>query len=111
MDKVHQILEKVQLSEVIKNLPNGLETHLFPEGKQINSSVTQKVVLARCLIQNPRILFLEDPVDKSDDKSATEIIDYLTGINTNWTLVVVSKNPYWENKCNKVFTINNGKLQ
>ena len=111
MDKVNEILEKVQLTEVIKNLPNGLETHLFPEGKQINSSVTQKVVLARCLIQNPRILFLEDPVDKSDDKSATEIIDYLTGKERNWTLVVVSKNPYWEHKCNKVFTINNGKQQ
>lgn len=111
IEKVTEVLETVQMTEVIKNLPNGLDTHLFPEGKQINSSVAQKIVLARCIIQNPKILFLEDPVDKSDDKSAKEIIDYLTSPKNNWTLVVISKNNYWEKKCNKIFTINNGKLQ
>ncbi|MDI9308658.1 MAG: ATP-binding cassette domain-containing protein [Limnohabitans sp.] len=111
MDKIIDVLDKVRLTEVVKNLPNGLDTHLFPEGKQINSSVIQKVVLARCIIQNPKILFLEDPVDKMDDTSAKEIIDYLTSSKTDWTLVVISKNPYWEQKCNTVFTINNGKLQ
>lgn len=111
MDDVIEVLNKVQLTSVIKNLPNGLDTKLFPEGKQINSSVTQKIVLARCIIQKPRILFLEDPVDKSDDKSAKEIIDYLTSTENDWILVVINKNPYWEEKCNKVFNINNGILQ
>lgn len=111
IERVNDVLEKVQLTEVIKNLPNGLDTHLFPEGKQINSSVAQKIVLARCIIQNPKILFLEDPVDKSDDKSSKEIIDYLISSENNWTLVVISKNSYWEEKCSKVYTINNGQLQ
>ncbi|AEW84899.1 putative ABC transporter ATPase and permease [Flavobacterium columnare ATCC 49512] len=110
MKQVIDILEKVKLTEVIKNLPNGLDTQLFPEGKQINSSVTQKIVLARCIIQQPNILFLEDPVDKSDDTSAKEIIDYLTSNKNDWTLVVISKNPYWEQKCNKTFKIDNGHL-
>lgn len=110
MDQVIDVLDKVKLTEVIKSLPNGLDTHLFPEGKQINSSVTQKIVLARCIIQKPKILFLEDPVDKSDDKSAKEIIDYLTSSENDWTLVVISKNPYWEEKCNKSFVIDNGQL-
>ena len=110
MDMVTDILNKVQLTEVIKNLPNGLETQLFPEGKQINSSVAQKIVLARCLIQQPRVLFLEDPVDKSDEQSTKEIIDYLIDKNAPWTLIVISKNTYWEEKCTKVFHVQEGKI-
>ncbi|MFK7049783.1 Lipid A export ATP-binding/permease protein MsbA [Flavobacterium columnare] len=110
MEQIANVLERVKLTEVIKNLPNGLDTQLFPEGKQINSSVTQKIVLARCIIQQPKILFLEEPVDKTDDKSAKEIIDYLTSNEHDWTLIVISKDLYWEQKCNKTFTIDNGHL-
>lgn len=110
MEKVRDVLEKVKLTEIIKNLPKGLETRLFPEGKQINTSVTQKIILARCILNQPQILFLEDPVDNSDKTSAHEIIDYLTDASHDWTLVVIAKDPYWETKCNHIITLENGRL-
>lgn len=110
MEKVRDVLDKVKLTETIKNLPKGLETRLFPEGKQINTSVTQKIILARCILNQPQILFLEDPVDNSDKTSAHEIIDYLTDASHNWTLVVIAKDPYWETKCNHIITLENGRL-
>lgn len=110
MEKVRNVLEKVKLTEIIKNLPKGLETRLFPEGKQINTSVTQKIILARCILNQPQILFLEDPVDNSDKTSAHEIIDYLTDASHDWTLVVIAKDPYWETKCNHIITLENGRL-
>ena len=110
MEKVRDVLEKVKLTEIIKNLPKGLETRLFPEGKQINTSVTQKIILARCILNQPQILFLEDPVDNSDKTSAHEIIDYLTDASHDWTLIVIAKDPYWETKCNHIITLENGRL-
>ena len=110
MEKVRDVLEKVKLTEIIKNLPKGLETRLFPEGKQINTSVTQKIILARCILNQPQILFLEDPVDNSDKTSAHEIIDYLTDASHDWTLVVIAKDAYWETKCNHIITLENGRL-
>ena len=110
MEKVRNVLEKVKLTEIIKNLPKGLETRLFPEGKQINTSVTQKIILARCILNQPQILFLEDPVDNLDKTSAHEIIDYLTDASHDWTLIVIAKDPYWETKCNHIITLENGRL-
>jgi len=110
MEKVRDVLEKVKLTEIIKNLPKGLETRLFPEGKQINTSVTQKIILTRCILNQPQILFLEDPVDNSDKTSAHEIIDYLTDASHDWTLIVIAKDPYWETKCNHIITLENGRL-
>ncbi len=109
LKEVHKVLEQVKLTEIIKNLPKGLDTHLFPQGKQINSSVIQKIILARCIISKPKVLFLEEPIDKSDKNTAKEIIDFLTNSENNWTLIVIAKDPYWEEKCDRTISLDKSK--
>lgn len=103
---VEEVLTKLKALDTIKMLPNGMHTHIFPEARQINSSIAQKIILARCLIKNPKILFLEEPVNKLENEKAIEIIDYLTSEEHDWVLVVIAKDPYWKSKCNKVITLN-----
>jgi len=61
--------------------------------------------LARCIINNPQILFLEEPIDKADKNTAKEIIDFLTSSENKWTLVVIAKDSYWEKKCNRIISL------
>jgi ABC-type bacteriocin/lantibiotic exporter with double-glycine peptidase domain len=104
-------IDGVQLSTYIKSLPKGLETRIFPEGKQLSSSNTQKMLLARSIIHKPKILFYEDPTDNMDEKVANEIIDFITSDKNKWTIIVSSKNPYWKTKCNRSITMQNGAIQ
>lgn len=101
----------VQLTSLIKTLPNGLDTIIFPEGKQISSSNAQKILLARSIIQKPQILFYEDPTDTMDQKIADELIDFITSENNKWTVIVSSKNPYWMQRCSRVITMKNGTIE
>jgi ABC-type bacteriocin/lantibiotic exporter with double-glycine peptidase domain len=111
MKDVSEILEKLDLTKLIKSLPLGLETPLISEGKQVNSSAIQKILLARVLVAKPKILFLEEPVDKLDKKTAGKVIDMLTDASQPWTLVVISKSKYWKEKCNKIITLEKGKIK
>jgi ABC-type bacteriocin/lantibiotic exporter with double-glycine peptidase domain len=104
-------LEGVQLSSFVKTLSKGLDTHIFPEGKQLTSSDAEKVLLARSILHKPKVLFYEDPTDMMDIKVANEIIDFLTSDKNNWTIIVSSKNPYWKTKCNRIITMQNGAIQ
>lgn len=104
-------IDGVQLSGFIKALPKGLETPIFPEGKQLSSSNAQKVLLARSIIHKPKILFYEDPTDVMDEKVANEIIDFITADSHKWTIIVSSKNPYWKTKCTRRITMQNGIIQ
>jgi ABC-type bacteriocin/lantibiotic exporter with double-glycine peptidase domain len=104
-------LDSVQLSPFIKSLPKGLDTRIFPEGKQLSSSNAQKLLLARSIVHKPKILFYEDPTDKMDEKVANEIIDFITSEKNNWTIIVSSKNPYWRTKCNRRIIMQNGTIQ
>jgi ABC-type bacteriocin/lantibiotic exporter with double-glycine peptidase domain len=103
-------LEGVQLKDFVKSLPNGLETALFPEGKQLSSSNAQKILLARSIISKPKILFYEDPTDTMDDNVANELIDFITAKEHDWTIIVSSKNPYWKAKCTRHITMEKGRI-
>jgi len=103
-------IDGVQLASFIKSLPNGLDTIVFPEGKQLSSSNIQKILLARSIIHKPRILFYEDPTDKMDDDVSNEIIDFITAKEHLWTIIVSSKNPHWKEKSNRIITMQNGKI-
>ncbi len=103
-------IDNVKLGSFIKSLPNGLKTKIFPDGRQISSSNAQKIILARNIINHPKILFFEDPVEKMDEEVAKEIIDFLTDSKNKWTLIVSSKNDYWKQKCSRKITMKNGQI-
>ncbi len=103
-------IESVKLGSFIKSLPKGLDTKIFPEGKQLSSSNAQKILLARSIVNKPKILFYEDALDRMDANVAKEIIDFLTSSENKWTLIVSSKNPYWIEKCTRKITMQEGKI-
>ena len=110
-ENIKWAIDGVQLSSFIKSLPNGLDSKLFPEGKQLSSSNAQKILLARSIIHRPKILFYEDPTDSMDEKVANEIIDFITSDKNKWTIIVSSKNPHWKTKCSRRITMQNGFIQ
>jgi ABC-type bacteriocin/lantibiotic exporter with double-glycine peptidase domain len=109
-ETVKWALESIKLTSFVKSLTKGLETKIIPEGKQLSSSDAQKIVLARTVINKPKILFLEDSTNKMDDEVAKEIIDFIMDNSHEWTVVVTSKNPYWKQKSTRVITLNQGKI-
>ncbi|WP_316820416.1 peptidase domain-containing ABC transporter [Pedobacter gandavensis] len=103
-------LDAVQLSSYIKTLPNGMDTKIFPEGKQLSSSNAQKILLARSIIRKPAILLYEDPTEGLDPETADAIIDFICSKNQEWTVIVSSANPTWELKSSRSITMVNGKI-
>jgi ABC-type bacteriocin/lantibiotic exporter with double-glycine peptidase domain len=109
-ERLKWVLEKIKLTDEIKQLSNGLDEMLLADGKQLSSSTSQKILLARAIINYPTILFLEEPFEKMDREQANEIIDFIVSKENNWTVIVTSKNEYWKQKCERVITLEKGKL-
>lgn len=103
-------LDAVQLSGYIKSLPNGMDTKIFPEGKQLSSSNAQKILLARSIIRKPAILLYEDPTDRLDPITADAIIDFICSEKQEWTVIVSSANPTWKLKSSRSITMDNGTI-
>ncbi|ARN76962.1 ABC transporter ATP-binding protein/permease [Nonlabens spongiae] len=109
-DRVYWALEKVGLNNFLKKLPLGLKTMIYPEGKHLSYTVGKKIVLARSIVRNPKLLILKDPLDQFDEGEATRIMDFLVDRSNGWALIVVSQNERWLNKCGRIVTMNDGKI-
>ncbi|MBE7628894.1 peptidase domain-containing ABC transporter [Tenacibaculum piscium] len=109
-DEIYTVFEIVGLTDFLKYQENGLETQLKPEGKHIGYTISKKIILARAIIKKPKLLILEDPLDQLEKKEANKIIDFITNPSQKWSLIIVSSNDKWEEKCTKKITLHKGKI-
>lgn len=110
MEDVYWALEKVGLTQFVKEQPLGLKTILYPEGKKIPDFISKKIVLARSIVIRPKLMILKDPLDQFDEIETERIMDFLADPSNGWALVVVSENPKWLGRCHKVVKMENGRL-
>ena len=108
--QIREITSIVGLNAFIKSQPLGLDTIIYPEGKRLSSTDTKKILLARAILKQPQVLLLEDPLDDLTPQETKQIIDYLCLPEHPWSIVVVSNNPYWEEKCHQTLTLAEGKI-
>ena len=108
---IFNALDTVGLNQFLKEQPNGLETVLYPEGKQISYTIAKKIILARAIIKQPRIMILEDPLDQFNLEETTKIIRYLTDVKRPWALIVVSSKKSWKAQCKETITLEKGEIK
>ncbi len=103
-------IDKVGLNQFVKESVNGLNTMLYPEGKQISFTVAKKIVLARAIASKPKLLILEDPLEHFETDEVERIITFLTDSTNPWALVLVSVINDWSQSCTQVITLKNGTI-
>lgn len=110
-EKIYTAINAVGLSQFLKEQPNGLETVIKPEGKQMSYTIAKKMILARAIIKEPKILILEDPLDQFNYEETIKIIRYLTNPIQPWALIVVSSRKSWKTECKEVVTLEKGEIK
>lgn len=108
---IYHSLEIVGLTDFLKQQPNGLNTIIKPEGKQIAYTIAKKIILARAIVIKPKLLILEDPLDQFQQEETQKIIDFLADTSQPWSLIVVSSNMNWKQKCNKHIILEKGQIK
>jgi ABC-type bacteriocin/lantibiotic exporter with double-glycine peptidase domain len=108
---IFDILDIVGLSQFLKEQPNGLDTVMYPEGKQMSYTIAKKLILARAIIKQPKVMILEDPLDQFNLDETKRIISYLTDPERPWALIVVSSRKSWRTQCSQTITLEKGEIK
>ncbi|CAM1360452.1 ABC-type bacteriocin/lantibiotic exporter, contains an N-terminal double-glycine peptidase domain [Tenacibaculum sediminilitoris] len=109
-EEIHAVFKIVGLTDFLKQQPKGLDTYLKPEGKLIGYTIAKKIILARAIVKKPKLLILEDPLDQFEKQEVKDIINFITDSSQPWSLIIVSRNDNWKEKCNKQITLNEGSI-
>ena len=109
-EDVKWAIEKVFLNDYIKMLPDGLDSPIEVSGQKLSKSVIQKIILARSIVNKPKLILLENHIDFIEDSEEKKIIDFLTDKSNGWTLISVSNNSYLKQKSDVVMNMTDGGL-
>ena len=100
--KAKEALMILGLKERIENKPN-----------QLSGGEQQRVAVARALINNPDIVFADEPTGNLDPQTGSELVELLYNIskNENTTIIMATHNFGWLNSFpGKVLAISQNKL-
>ena len=68
-----QQLQKVELADWAKQLPQGLDTWLGDAGQNISGGQARRLSLARLMLRQPALIILDEPFNGLDNAMATRI--------------------------------------
>jgi ABC-type multidrug transport system fused ATPase/permease subunit len=82
-----------QLDQVLQTLPKGLDEPLGPLGGRLSGGEKKRLALARTLLQQPRILIVDEITSALDGPAAAGLLQGLELFRQARTLVVISHRP------------------
>ncbi|MCH2490388.1 MAG: ATP-binding cassette domain-containing protein [Flavobacteriales bacterium] len=107
---IYGAIEVTGLTDFVKKQRNGLDTMIYPEGKQLSYTIAKKIVLARSIVRQPKLLLLKDPLDQFMPEEKQHLIKYLTASDRPWGLIVVSQNSDWDTYCDQKVYMERGTI-
>jgi thiol reductant ABC exporter CydC subunit len=107
--QIWQVLEKVDLAQWVKSLPNQLETLIGERGSTMSGGQKQRLTLARLFIANPQVWILDEPTEHLDSKLADRIMAALVADTVNSSLIVASHRPADTANLDQIFKVSRPK--
>ncbi len=88
--QVWHALDIVQLSPLVREMPEGINTRLGEQGNNLSVGQKQLLAMARVLVQAPEILILDEATANIDSGTEQAIQRALRAIRQQTTLVVIA---------------------
>ena len=108
MTRLNEVIEISGLIEIVKNLPDGLNTTLGENGNRLSGGQKQRLGIARTLYSNKSILLFDEATNALDENTNFQIIKKLKKYckEKNKTIIFVSHNSSIEKIVGKIINLN-----
>lgn len=110
-------LQKVPAKKIRPAVENvatqlGIQDFLTNYPNELSGGQKQRVAAARALINEPAMLFGDEPTGALDSKSARELLDLFTKINhdQNVSILLVTHDPFSASYCQRILFIKDGRI-
>ena len=89
-DDMRAVLERVQLGEFLKQLPEGFETWIGESGMSVSGGEARRLTLARLMLADHPVLILDEPTAGLDQATAIKLAADIESWLKGRTLVMLS---------------------
>ena len=110
-DLIWKVCAKAQIDSCIKKLPDGLDTDIDSLGFNLSYGEKQRIMIARLLLKNPKIIILDEATSSLDAENELEIFNNLLDAFNGQTMLIISHCTSVLKYCSKIMIINHKKIE
>jgi len=107
---IQKAIRSAQLSDVITDLPDGLQTIVGERGVKLSGGQRQRIALARALARKPDILVLDEATSSLDTASEELIQKAIQNLKGNITIIVIAHRLSTIMKADNVIVLDHGHI-
>lgn len=109
-DQVLQAAKKAHVDDFVKNLPAGYETKLGENGISLSTGQKQRIAIARCILREPKLIILDEPVSSVDPESESLIYKSIMDLADKMIVIIISHKFETNKLADIIVTLNDSKL-
>lgn len=109
-DKLNKAIEMAQLSTVVSELSDGVETVVGENGVRLSGGQRQRVALARAFYFDREVIIMDEATSSLDNETEHEVIHAIKRLHGIKTLIVIAHRFSTIQHCDVIYKLEKGKI-
>jgi ATP-binding cassette, subfamily C, bacterial len=107
-EEIYNVLDKVSLLEDVLAMPMGIDTIISESGRNISAGQKQRLMIARAIVNQPRLILLDEATSSLDSKSQQQVSKSLQGLGV--TRIVIAHRLSTIINADRIYVIDSGRI-
>ena len=109
-DRVWEVLKEAQLDDLIREMPEQIETTIGERGVRLSGGQRQRLGIARALYHDPDILVFDEATSALDTETESAIMEAIDSFHGRKTLIIIAHRLRTIEGCDMIYKVDGGKI-
>lgn len=110
MRRVQSAISTAQLKDVVRDLDDGLESHVGENGSNLSGGQRQRIGIARALFTQPRLIVLDEATSALDAETEDKISKAVLSLRKTHTVVIIAHRLSTVRNADQVIYLESGRI-
>ena len=109
-EEVWDALERARLADLVRSLPDGLETVVGERGYRLSGGERQRLTIARLLLKRPQVVVLDEATASLDSTSEAAVQAALAEVLAGRTALVIAHRLSTVRAADRILVVEDGRI-